>query len=601
MKGHATIELTNVKTGEVRVIEEDNIVTNFLQDVNQTFLPELTDGFRFARDLTLSGYDSEVPNHDRTPFTEFGGLLMFREQLEDSPEKYYPRGGITMTAHASDKAYAGFDLTRGSFNENLSSYNTEEGKVTLVWDFNMEQGNGTIGTVCLCNHVDGQIGYGSKYIAEDTNLGKAPFYHHSSPRVTNYMTFNFNIEVDAETTTQANSGADDYRGFLPVYLDIANNRLVFMCNTIINNNIVLAVADMNITSVAPVCTFSRDTSNTIYFNEKIKYFHIPIAVTEKIYNNVTRLDKYYATPMCCYMMWSGLDFQGNFWYSTASLFPYTSYLSDTTARDYMHIWTAGAVMKFTKLDFRTLETTEYNITNTTGSDIVINTSYDTAWNGHLRSLCVVNGYLVIRGNDQRLYAINLENNSDVHAIAYEDGSPVLVYMYSNECNGRAYSMSHAYRRGWLIDVIGDRMFINCDGGVSYDDTALADGEMLMVDMTTFTCKPLSAVRNPKAQPAPSVTSTSSPNSRNSGTYDVICVSDTPLRLLFRMLCKSGNSTYGEARFSSTWTATDKRYTGTSQIYYYTYTPLSLITINTLAEPVTKTADMTMRITYTLTA
>lgn len=597
MKGHAKIELTNVKTGEVQVIEEDNIVTNLLRDLHQIKCLQLLDTFAHTIDSTLTNYDSENANRPHTPYTEYGGLIMFREQLEADPDKYYPEEEVTMTAHASDDAYTGVDLTRGSFNTNLSSYSTKEGSVTLVWDFNMEQGNGTIGTVCLCNHVDGKIGYGSMYSPESTNNAKAPFYHHTarrynphySPVAVNHTHY-FSLE-----SSYTRIGEVPY--FVPVFLDYANNQLVFMATGIVDNSYLFVRADIDGTSIAPISY--KQYGNSSYDQSR---FHrdyltirdemlIPVNVVVKTLTSASS-DSYRPTDCCCQYSqrvktMAGLDFQGNFWFANDAVineglgYEYSQSASYQRPKsDYAWNWRAGSEMIFNKLNLSTMETTEYKVTNTTGADIIRNGGY---WSEYdfLSDLCVVNDYMFIR-DGSKLYAINLNNNSDVKQVMLADGTPLKLYSTVADTDPYTHGNCPSYTPkakncGWALNVLGNTLIVNVSGGYNSG----TEGYMYAVRTTDFTARRLSAVQLPRFSVR------NNTGDRNRG--------DTYAFPVDRNLVLGVSYTQG-----SNWTSTSRYMTLEATDLYHAYNPMGLITINTLAEPVTKTADMTMRITYTLT-
>lgn len=597
MKGHAKIELTNVKTGEVQVIEEDNIVTNLLRDMHQIKCLQLLDTFAHTVDTTLTNYDVENPNRPHTPFTEYGGLIMFKEQLEADPDKYYLEEEATMTAHASDDTYSGVDLTRGSFNTNLSSYNVAEGRVTLVWDFNMEQGNGTIGTVCLCNHVDGKIGYGSMYSPEATNNAKAPFYHHTARRYNPYYspvaiskTHYFSLESSytrlGETPT-----------LVPVYLDYENNQLVLMALGIVDNSYWFITADIDGASIAPLsykqygnASYDSYRFHRDYLTVRSETF-IPVNVVIKSLASVNK-DSYNPSECCCQYSqrvktMAGLDFQGNFWFANAVIneglgWEYSESNSyKLPASDYAWNWRAGSEMIFNKVNLSTMEVTEYKVTNTTGADIIRNGGYWSQWD-YLSDLCVVNDYMYIRVGT-KLYAINLNNNSDVKQVMLADGSPLNLYSTIADTEQYTHGNCPSYTAkakncGWALNVLGDTLIVNTSGGYNCG----TEGYMYAVRTTDFTARRLSAVQLPKFSVKQNT------GDRNRPDFNAVPVD--------RNLVMGANTTSG-----SSWTATNRYLTLEIFDLYHAYNPMGLITINTLAEPVTKTADMTMRITYTLTA
>ena len=595
MKGHAKIELTNVKTDEVQVIEEDNIVTNLLRDMHQMKCLQLLDTFAHTVDTTLTNYDSENKNRSHTPYTEYGGLIMFKEQLEADPDKYYPEEQATMVAHASDDTYSGVDLTRGSFNANLSSYNINEGKVTLVWDFNMEQGNGTIGTVCLCNHVDGKIGYGSMYSAESTNNAKAPFYHHTARR------HNMNPMVgiskthyfDTESTY---TGIGETPGFYPVFLDYENNQIVCMALGIVDNSYLFVIADADCSSINPLSVksygnseYSQSTFCRDYLTVR-DVVSVPVNVVVKALKSISR-DNYKPTDCCCQYTqrvktMAGLDYQGNFWFANDVVineglgYEYsTSY--QLPKSDYAWNWRTGSEMIFNKLNLSTMETTEYKVTNTTGADIIRNGGYWSYWD-YLSDLCVVNNHLFVRSGSG-LYAINLDNNSDVKQVMLADGTPLKLYSTVADTDPYTHGNCPSYTSkakncGWALNVLGNNLIVNVSGGYNCG----TEGYMYIVRTTDFTARKLSAVQLPKFSKYQNT------GDRNRGDFVGIPVD--------RNLVMGAEMSMG-----TNWTATSKYLTLQLTNILHSYNPMGLITINTLAEPVTKTADMTMRITYTLTA
>ena len=153
LHGHAKLELTNVKTGEKKVVEHDNMLTGWIRDM---FTPKGVG----ARNLTIAHYNY---NNGYTPqaFSKtnlFGGVILFEDELSNNADDYSFPPENKMTAHGDDAAYSGSDLTKGSFNTELSSESTTE-KV-LVWDWTQERGNGTIAALGLCNKWAGAVGAG---------------------------------------------------------------------------------------------------------------------------------------------------------------------------------------------------------------------------------------------------------------------------------------------------------------------------------------------------------------------------------------------------------------------------------------------------------
>lgn len=166
LHGHTLIELTNTETGEVRTIEDDNIVTNYIKE---TILPRGIlgiDGYTYfinssgdnCKDVILEKYTK--------------GLLLFDTPIDEDPDMMSPPAGVRMTGHAGYNSYSGKDLSIGSYNE------AESGKIENgfkhVWDFGTSQGNGPISCACLTTQAGGILGAGSAYfdVSRTTFAGK---------------------------------------------------------------------------------------------------------------------------------------------------------------------------------------------------------------------------------------------------------------------------------------------------------------------------------------------------------------------------------------------------------------------------------------------
>lgn len=144
LHGHTKITLRDVKTGEVKVVEKDNMVTSAIANL-------------FANNYANT---LNVASSDIMPLRKmFGGVLCFANQLTENAANIYPPDQSTnaLIAHAGDAtASAPANPKLGALNE------TESGEITngykWVWDWTTSQGNGTIGAVGLCAAVGGSCG-----------------------------------------------------------------------------------------------------------------------------------------------------------------------------------------------------------------------------------------------------------------------------------------------------------------------------------------------------------------------------------------------------------------------------------------------------------
>lgn len=143
LKGTATIELTNAD-GSKEIIKHDNMITNAVNDLCLSQRGEM------AAILKM------VDQNESYAQAMFGGLLLFGDTLNDDPDDY-TLPSTNIIGYASQSAYAGLDLARGSFNQSEGGVQ-EDGSYKFVWDFATSQGNGTIKALALCPNVMGKIG-----------------------------------------------------------------------------------------------------------------------------------------------------------------------------------------------------------------------------------------------------------------------------------------------------------------------------------------------------------------------------------------------------------------------------------------------------------
>ena len=155
LKGHTKIELTNVRTGERQVVEDDNLVTNALNMY-----------FRQSPNIA----DIMKPISNPLVDTYFGGLLLFQDPIEEKHDNYNLPNGNTMVGNAVvNYSTAGNYPEFGSYNAEESSFSIEKGVATrkYVYDFGTSKGNGTISAVCLTNLIMGFVGAGNKSLAHN--------------------------------------------------------------------------------------------------------------------------------------------------------------------------------------------------------------------------------------------------------------------------------------------------------------------------------------------------------------------------------------------------------------------------------------------------
>lgn len=184
MKGHAIFELTNTKTGEKRVYEDDNMVTNFLE---QFCIPTGPLNYNLQSMLICGQSNasgcSVLTLGLMSLFT--GGLLLFEDEIDEDADNIWPRAGNKMTAQAGVVAHSGSNARAGSYN------GTESGPVENgyrhVWDFTTNQGNGQISCACLTTAWGGILGAGTDAFYSDFTNIAYPFFSRESTNQPSYQ------------------------------------------------------------------------------------------------------------------------------------------------------------------------------------------------------------------------------------------------------------------------------------------------------------------------------------------------------------------------------------------------------------------------------
>lgn len=152
LKGSAKIELTNAD-GSKHIVEHGNMITDAVNDLLFTARGEMSNIMRIS--------DNDTNYVDNM----FGGILLFEDALNNDAADYYIPN-LKITGYASQDAYNGLDIARGSFNQPESGLQ-EDGSYKLVWDFSTSQGNGVIKSLGLCPKMMGKIGASNSVVASE--------------------------------------------------------------------------------------------------------------------------------------------------------------------------------------------------------------------------------------------------------------------------------------------------------------------------------------------------------------------------------------------------------------------------------------------------
>ena len=163
IKGHTKIELTNVKTGQKKVIEDTNMVTNgmsnFLMSNPYNYMP---------LNVAVEPFSTTTPRS----YQLCGGLLLFDKPIEEDPDMIFPPAGHKMVGNAVAGISSGQNVPEFGYFDATNSTLEYSGDTTtqrFVFDFGTAQGNGQISSVCLASMLAGYMGFGNhsgKYASE---------------------------------------------------------------------------------------------------------------------------------------------------------------------------------------------------------------------------------------------------------------------------------------------------------------------------------------------------------------------------------------------------------------------------------------------------
>ena len=172
LHGHARLELTDVHTGEVEVVESDNLITNAVSDIFNGYGGSLNKAMLLWRGDT--GY-TDAPKDLVSMF--YGGLLLYDTALGAEPGTLFApaAAGVVGTARCN-VVNTTKNTTRGSANLTETNIDPAGGVVSYVYEFATNQANGIIRSVCL-THPMGAL-YSEMTEAPDaspTNIDRLAF------------------------------------------------------------------------------------------------------------------------------------------------------------------------------------------------------------------------------------------------------------------------------------------------------------------------------------------------------------------------------------------------------------------------------------------
>ena len=527
-KGVTTIELTDINTGEKQVVEDTNFFTNAYAHLCQPILRNGSN-FPYAYSIHSSGIE-------RTVEELTGGLLLFDESLGEDPNTFFPPQGVTMVGHGSDFAYNGTELSLGSYNFNLSD-TTELKTKKYVWDFNAEQGNGTIASVCLTNKWGGAIGYGSKeFLSAELNnfsLGTSYLRCMDNYRVARYSIYH---ELNSYYVK-------------PVYLSFKDDYIVLFDMLLLYTGILQFERVHFWTRKEDL--FGRHNTISEYNQAKTSIFNGLTQIERITLDLKTTINSLSRDDACNFHCVDG------------------KYLYLSASSNGRVTWGANEPRTFVKVNLEDFTYETFTMRNTTGESIK-SPPYTSSAIRQGNSMAVCNGYAFFLASSGKIFAINISDNTNVRQIFMSDGEPALASSYitnvKNDCLivGKNFNgmVTLCTKEAGLRKNSGSSALIYPLMCINTNDFLLRGLGMANVFWATYT------------------------TGISDCHYGNVCDTDDPLYFCNVTTSGSGaTSVDGSSSYLN--------------VNICVYAPF-LMTINNLAEPVTKTAAQTMRVTYTIT-
>lgn len=397
MKGHAKIELTNVETGEKRVIEHDNMITNAVAELIKPL------GIGYS---VLNALYNQNKNIDHL----FSGIMIFADPIEEDANIIVPPAGNTMVGKGDNTAYTGVDTTKGSFNIADSGYD-ENGNLRLVWEFNTSQANGTISCICLCPLEGGSIGVGSPVYGSDGQ---------NELNVTNVTSFIYYEDVNGSNYVDT------------CIIDAISNKIMRIYPSAFTQ------FDSTDASIYP-----KDTQSLKCYIERIHLNNVTLKDNRKM-PLIENVDIHFKDTIINALpdrsksqserrkMHVGFCYDEQYCYfslSEKALIP------------------ANGKLYLTKFDISNNQEEIIEVTNTTGKNIKLRTLADSTVINARLSLKVIKGYLFVITEDNMIYRIKLSDNTDVSPVTmgtkqykdgkwfcqYDDGERIFLYDKAAGC------------------------------------------------------------------------------------------------------------------------------------------------------------------------
>lgn len=161
LKGKTTIQLFDAKTGELTdEVTKDNLVTNAVRNALGGAFNQLASGNMWAGGMDNINNLYSLPTSKNFAQALYGGVLVFSKSITEDADHCLP--SIEEIKSFIGCANQSASNTGNSFRGSINSGESEIGKdyVKFVWDFNTDQCNGDIASICLTSDCGGAVGYG---------------------------------------------------------------------------------------------------------------------------------------------------------------------------------------------------------------------------------------------------------------------------------------------------------------------------------------------------------------------------------------------------------------------------------------------------------
>lgn len=161
LKGKTTIQLFDAKTGKLTdEVTKTNLVTNAVRNALGGAFNQLSSGNVWAKSMDYIGSLYDLPDNKNFAQALYGGVLVFSQHITEDVDHCLPsiEEIKTFIGCANQSASNTGNTFRGSINSGESEVGTDY--VKFVWDFNTDQCNGDIASICLTSDCGGAVGYG---------------------------------------------------------------------------------------------------------------------------------------------------------------------------------------------------------------------------------------------------------------------------------------------------------------------------------------------------------------------------------------------------------------------------------------------------------